>query len=93
MATLWERAAHSVYHMLSLYFVFCIFIINIVISRIGFEGGTLVLISSVLGHCLSFTCFILSFDLLYNLSISSFMSFSISFHPLIMRAKQTRFFT
>ena len=38
--------------------VFCIFIVNIVISRISFEGGTLVLIASVLGHCLSFTYFI-----------------------------------
>ena len=43
MATFWERAAHSVYHMFSLYFDF------------GFECGTLVLIASFPGHCLHFT--------------------------------------
>ena len=47
MATFWERAAHSVYHLFSLYFI--------VISHFGFEGRTLVLIASVPGLCLSFT--------------------------------------
>ena len=42
MATFWERAAHSVYRMLSLYF-----------DLFGFEGGTLVLIATIPGHCLS----------------------------------------
>ena len=32
----------------------------LVISHVGFEGGTLVLIASVPGHCLSFTYFSLS---------------------------------
>ena len=49
MATFWERAAHSVYRMFSLYFD----IVIVVISHFGFEGGTLVLIASVPGHCLS----------------------------------------
>ena len=35
-------------------FVFRLIVI-LVISHIGFEGGTLVLIASVPGHCLSFT--------------------------------------
>ena len=48
MATSWEKAAHSVY---SLYFG----IVILVISHFGFEGGTLVLIASVLGHCIDFT--------------------------------------
>ena len=47
MATFWERAAHSVCHMLSLYFDF--------LYHFGFEGETLVLIASVSGLCLSFT--------------------------------------
>ena len=37
--------------MFSLHFNFVIF----VISHFGFKGGTLVLIASVPGHCLSFT--------------------------------------
>ena len=37
--------------MFSLHFNFVIF----VISNFGFKGGTLVLIASVPGHCLSFT--------------------------------------
>ena len=53
MATFWERAAHSIYHMYVL-FVFRLIVI-LVISNFGFEGGTLVLITSVPGHCLSFT--------------------------------------
>ena len=49
MATFRERAAHSVYRI-----SLCIFVI-LVISHFGFEDETLVLIASVLGHCLSFT--------------------------------------
>ena len=45
-------AAHSVYHMFSLYIV-CIFVI-LVVSHFGFEGGTLVLIASVPDYCLPF---------------------------------------
>ena len=33
-------------------------IVILVISHFGFEGGTLVLIASVPGHCLSFTLYI-----------------------------------
>ena len=51
MATFWERTAHSGYRIFSLYFDIEIS----VISHFGFEGGTLVLIASVSGHCLSFT--------------------------------------
>ena len=40
--TFWERAAHSVYRMLTLYIL--------VISHFGFEGGTLVMIASIPGH-------------------------------------------
>ena len=36
-------------------YVFYIFTVFLVISHFGFEGGTLVLIASVPGHCLSFT--------------------------------------
>ena len=52
MVTVLERAAHSVYLMFSLYFDLSVIF---VISHFGFEGGTLVLIASVLAHCLSFT--------------------------------------
>ena len=52
MATFWERAAHSVNRMFYLYFDLLYFL---VISHFGFKGGTLVLIASVIGHCLSFT--------------------------------------
>ena len=45
-----ERAAHSVYH-------FRLFVV-LVISHFVFEGGALVLIASVPGHCLPFTCLI-----------------------------------
>ena len=48
MATFWERAAHSVDHMFSLYFDFVI----LVISCFGFEGGIWVLVAPVLGHCI-----------------------------------------
>ena len=50
MATFWERAAHSLYRVFSLYFD----IVILGISHFDFEGGTLVLIASVPGHCLSF---------------------------------------
>ena len=40
-------------------FVFKLIVI-VVISHFGFEGGTLVLIVSVPGHCLSFTLFFFS---------------------------------
>ena len=43
MDTFWERAAHSIYRMFSLYFD----IVSLVISHFGFEGGTLVLIALV----------------------------------------------
>ena len=43
VVTYWERAAHSV-----------IDVVILVISHYGFEGGSLVLIASVLCHCLSF---------------------------------------
>ena len=36
------------------FFVLCLFVIT-VISNFDFEGGTLVLIASVPGHCLPFT--------------------------------------
>ena len=39
MATVWEIAAHSVDHILSLYFDY--------VSRLGFEGWIWVLIASV----------------------------------------------
>ena len=42
--------------MYSLYFD----IVILVISHFGFEGGTLVLIVSVPGHCLSFTFYLLA---------------------------------
>ena len=37
--------------------VFCL-IVNLIISHFGFDGGTLVLIASVPGHCLSFTFYL-----------------------------------
>ena len=51
MATFWKRAAHSVNNVLSLS---CLFL-DLVVSPFGFEGGTLVLIASVIlrpGNCL-----------------------------------------
>ena len=53
MATFWERAAHSVYFIFSLYFD----LLLLVISHFDFEGRTLVPIASVPGHCLSFTVY------------------------------------
>ena len=41
MATVWERAAHSVYRMFSVYFD----IVILVISHFGFEGVNLDLIA------------------------------------------------
>ena len=41
--SIWERAAHSVDHMI------------LVISSFGFEGGILVLIAPVPGHCILVT--------------------------------------
>ena len=55
MATFWEIAAHSVYHMF-LFIYICIVIL--VISHFSFEGRTLVLIASVPGHCLPFTFYV-----------------------------------
>ena len=53
MATFWERAAHSFNCMFSL---LCLFV-ALVDSNFGFEGRTMILIASVPGHCLSFTCY------------------------------------
>ena len=55
MATFWERAAHSVDHIFSLYFNFLIFVV-VVISHFGFEGWIWVMIASVPGFCTLFTC-------------------------------------
>ena len=52
MATFWERDAHSVYSMFSLYFD----IVILVISHFGFEGVTLVLITSVPIYFLTYQC-------------------------------------
>ena len=49
MATVLERAAHSVYRMFFLYFD----IVILAIFHFGFAGETLVLIASVIGHCLT----------------------------------------
>ena len=49
MATFWERAAHSVDHVFSLYSLF----VDSVVSHFGFEGRILVLIELVPGHCLA----------------------------------------
>ena len=52
MAQFWQRTAHSVYHMFSLYFGF---IVILVITHFGFEGGTLLLIAAFPVNCLCFT--------------------------------------
>ena len=57
MATFWERVAHSVYRMFSLYLTSC----NLNIPHFGFESGTLVLIASVPGHCFSFPFLVCAF--------------------------------
>ena len=49
MATVWERAAHSVGHMF-FFLVFKLFVI-LVISLFGFEDGILVPIVPVPGPC------------------------------------------
>ena len=51
MVTFWERAAHSVNRVSSL---FCLFV-AFVVSHFVFEGRSLVLIASVPCHCLLFT--------------------------------------
>ena len=53
MATFSERAALLVY--LCSHSIFWLIVV-LVISHFGFDGGTLVLIASVPGHCLSLTC-------------------------------------
>ena len=53
MATVWERAAHSVNH---------VFLCNVSVCNFGrFESGTLVLIATVPGHWFPFTLSIHSF--------------------------------
>ena len=52
MATILERAAHSVIHIFSFS---CLFV-GLVISHLGFEGKNWVLIAPVFGHCLSLPC-------------------------------------
>ena len=56
MAILWEKAAHSVDHIFSLFLT--ILRIILVISRFGFVGWIWVLIASVSGLCLVFTFFL-----------------------------------
>ena len=51
MATSWERAAHLANDVLFVLYLIC----NLVVSHFGFEGGTIVLIAPIPGHCLSFT--------------------------------------
>ena len=53
VAAFWEGAARSV---CCVFFV-CWLVVVLLISHFGFEGGRLVLIASVRGHCLSFTFF------------------------------------
>ena len=52
MDTIWERVAHSVNRIFSLYK--CLFVV-LVVSHSGFVDWTVVLIVSVPGHCLPFT--------------------------------------
>ena len=71
MATFWERAANSVYHMLSVFLL----IVILVIFHSGFARGTLVLIASVPCHCLSFTFCQNVWDMTFPLSFAnSFVS-------------------
>ena len=51
MATFWEKTASSVNYMFSLCYVYLYF----VVSYFGFEGGSMVLIAAVHGHCLPHT--------------------------------------
>ena len=53
MSTFWEKVAHSVYRMFSLYFDNVI----LVLFHFSFEVETLVLVASVPGHCLPFTIY------------------------------------
>ena len=50
VATFWERASHSAYHM---FFLLCLFVV-LVVSNFGFVGGDLVLIAPVPDNCLRF---------------------------------------
>ena len=47
MVTFWERSARSVNHMCS---VLCLFV-DLVVSHLGFEDGSLFLIVTMPGHC------------------------------------------
>ena len=58
MDTFWERATHSVNHMLSL---LCLFVVLVVLP-LGFEGGNFGLIALVAGHCWPFFILILTID-------------------------------
>ena len=49
MATFWERAVHSVYRLISLYYVYLLFL---VVSYFGITFASVVQIAPVLGHCL-----------------------------------------
>ena len=51
MATCWERPAHLVSHMFSVFWLF----VMLAISHFGFEGGMVVLIAPVSGHCILVT--------------------------------------
>ena len=51
MTTFWERAAHSVYRVFSLYFDLLLYLL----LPGWFDGGTLILVASVPGRCFSFT--------------------------------------
>ena len=63
MVTFCERAPHSVNHIFSLY---CLFVI-LVVSCVGFESGTVVLIALIPGHCLPFTFLWFSFVFVFVL--------------------------
>ena len=53
MANFWERAAHSVDHMFSLYFDN--FLVLVLFFRFGFEGRIWVLIAPVPSRCILVT--------------------------------------
>ena len=74
MVTFWKRTAHSVNRLFSF---LCIFV-ALVVSHLGFEDRTLVLIASVPGHCLPFTLFF------YQKAISSFLIYQSSRFKLRM---------
>ena len=52
MATFWEIAARSVSNLLSLYFVYLLYLF---MSRFGFKSGICLLIAPVPVHCFSIT--------------------------------------